>query len=378
MNTAQYFDELRSITMRMDRLLPPTQAEQGKNAERKGLRYAVIEARASEILQVEHQHTGWRLQSEVNALHQTQASRREVVDSMTRYQTSLDDTKAGARQSAPLPPGITLWHATDNARRILLLVRNDLELLFGSDPGHTLPYDKDTGVFSLPRGKELCFRDSMALIEDQSPYLHRICWEYADIAAHIYGLTLSEFGVICRVTIQRLQSREGSPLRLLETHQSRLDGGPILVISIGLPNIAHDVAPVLTQADNTREHPTRIFVPDGVMMVIDGDARFRYSHGFPRGQEGCSEFYVITIFMDAMGQTSIVGYEKETRTLIMSTPMRMEHVITTRTQTQPRSDVHTTLHRDTLWKIVQTMRTRLRSAESHLIMKKYSRQEQGR
>lgn len=370
MNTAQYFEELRSITTRLDRLLPPTHAEQGRIAERKGLKYAVIEAKPREIIQVQHPNSQWRFAGDIPALHQTQASRRAVVECVSRHQTSLHATDLGAH--CALPPGITLWHASDTARRILLLARRDLEMLFESDAAQTLPYDADAGMFVLPGEKELCFRDSMLLIERSYPYLYKICWEYADIAAHMYGLTFSEFGVISRVTIQRLHPQKGSPLRLLQTRQARFDGGPVLMISVGLPSTAHDVAPTLAQNDNAREHPVRIFVPEGVMVVMDGDARFRYSHGFPVGQEICKDYYLISIFMDCMGQTSIVGYERETRTLIMATPMRMENIITTVVEPQSRSNVHTCLQRDTLWRIVQAMRTRVRAAESHLITKKYT------
>lgn len=375
MYATQYFDELRSIAARMDRLLPPPQQEQTSPVP-KAARYAVIEAKAIDVIQVQHQSSAWLFQQDVPPLHQGQESRRAFVESKTLLSTFIQEEEQGkesesARKATGLPSGISLWHATDSARRTLLLARRDLDLFFSTDPEHTLPYEKDMGVFALPEGKELCFKDCMTLIQGQAPYLYKICWEYALLAAHIYGISVTDFGVISRVLVQRIQSHTGKPSRLLHTRQARYDGGPVLMISLGLPRTAHDVSPTLMQPDQGKEHPTRIFVPEGVMMVIDGDARFRYSHGLPKGQEGGSVFYTITISMDCVGQTSISGYERETRTLIMTTPMRMENIITIRPASPFQSNVHTTLQRDTLWKLVQTMRTRLRAAESHLIMQKY-------
>lgn len=385
MYATQYFEELRSIISRMDRLLPPTHEEQGEHTQKEGgghqrnQKYAVIEARATDIQQVQHQRSGWLFRESVPSLHQGQESRRAFVANRTSHLTYMKgEAAAVAKNDAELPSGITLWHATDTARRTLLLARRDLDLFFSSNLEKLLPHDKEMGVFALPNGKELCFRDCMALIQGHAPYLHKICWEYAALASHIYGLSLAEFEVISRVLVQRLYSQSGKPCRLLETRQARYDGGPVLVISLGLPKTAHDLSPTLMQGDQGKEYPVRVFVPEGVMTVIDGDARFRYSHGFPMGQEGGNTFYTITMFMDCTGQTSIAGYEKETRTLIMSTPMQMEHIITIRPAIASHTNIHTSLQRDTLWRIVQAMRMRLRSAESHLITKKYKRwQEDG-
>lgn len=382
MYATQYFDELRSIATRMDNLLPPHQGEREGLIERKAsARYAVIEARPTDIVQAAHRESAWLFSGDVPPLHQGQGSRRAFVRNRTSLCTSmLDDGRDSSSKNAHarLPEGISLWHATDNARRIMLLARRDLDLFFSSaDLEHTLPYAKDTErVFDLPCGQDLCFRDAMILIQEQAPYVCKICREYADLAAHIYGLKLDEFGVLGRIWIQRVHSQVGQPVSLLESQQARYDGGPVLIVCLGLPRTAHDVFPTLTQADHGTEHPIRIFVPEGVMMILDGDARFRYSHGFPGGQDGAPVFYTITIYMDCMGQTSITGYERETRTLIMNTPMRMEHIITTRSALQSQTNIHTTLHRDTLWRIVQAMRMRLRSAESHLIMKNYKQRMQ--
>jgi hypothetical protein len=68
--------------------------------------------------------------------------------------------------------------------------------------------------------------------------------------------------------------------------------------------------------------------------------------------------------MDCIEQTSIMGYERETRTLIMNTPMLKDHIISTRPELRSRTNVHATLHRDTLWRLVQQMRARLRMSES--------------
>ena len=375
MHTTQYFEELRSITARIDRLLPPPFSERVEENAREGARHPAIEAKPTQVLHLQHKGFPRAFRSDIPPLHQNQASRRALVESKTRYQTSLKDPDTTEQRAKTLPPGVTLWHTTDNARRILLLVRRDLEMLFDSDLEQPFPHDEDAGVFATPgpQGGELCFRDSMALIAKDYPYLHKICWEYADIAAHIYGIKLSEFGVISRVLVHRTRSRDGTPMRLFETRQAKWDGGPILIISVGIPCTAHDFSPTL--AHTPTEQASRVVVPEGIMMVIDGDVRFRYSHGLPSNQEGASVFFTITISMDTMGPTSIIGYEELTRTLIMASPMRMEHIITTTPPAQSRCDVHAPLQRDTLWRIVQAMRTRARSAESHLIMKKYKNRD---
>lgn len=375
---SQYLEELRSITLRMDKILPPPHEEREDGTSRsKGFQHAVIEAKPSDVIRVHYPVSSWCFSGDIPPAHQGQKSRRAYVSELTRLPIHIDKTLGitGGGQ-APLPDGVNLWHATDDARRIMLLTRRDLDLFFSSEHDKRVPYDKERElVFALPEGKELCFRDAMSLIKEQAPYLHKLCNEYASLAAHIYGLTLKQFGVISRIWVQRLHSQKGTAVGLVESHHARYDGGPVLVIALGLPNVAHDVSPTLMQADQSKQAPTRIFVPEGVMMILDGDARFCYSHGFPGGQEGGKCFYSITICMDCIGQTSITGYERETRTLIMSTPIKMEHVITTRPAIQSQTNIQTTLQKDPLWKIVQSMRTRVRSAESYTIMNNYKQRE---
>jgi hypothetical protein len=377
MYAMQYFEELRSITDRIDRLLPPHEEQAviprtvSRRGEKGGPEHAVIEAKASEIAHILPPESTWLFaRKDIPTLHQGQESRRAFVQARTRLSTTAAK-KVLPSASVALPPGVTLWHTSDNARRTLLLARHDLDKLFSDDPP-LLPYNQDEGgIFSLPPDTQLCFRDCMILIRTKAPYLHKICWEYAGLAAHMFGVGLSDFSTLSRVLIQRLDARTGASAQLMHSRQAKYDGGPILLVSLGLPVVAHDLLPTLPPADHSRENPMRIAVPEGVMMVLDGDVRFRYSHGYPGGQEGAAVFYSITILLDSMSQTSIIAYERETRTTVMSTPMRMEHIITTRPALASQTNNETLLHRDSLWKIVQGLRLRIRSAESCLITQKY-------
>lgn len=379
----QYFDELRSILARMDQLLPPCEEQASLPSfaspeKKRGPSHAVIEAKATAISHFRPSSTKWRFEKqEIPLLYQGQESRRAFVLANTMQSTAMSDQTTTAPDASPaLPPGVTLWHTSDSARRMLLLARRDLEMLFaeGLESG-LLPYSKEEGgVFALPPGKQICFRDSMALIRNSNPYLHRVCWEYAGLAAHMFGIHLKDFSTLARVLIQRLDSKAGTPARLLDTSQAKYDGGPVLLVSLGLPTTVHDLLPTLPAPDHTREYPTRITVAEGFMLVLDGDTRFRYSHGFPGGQQEANWFYTITIFLDSLSKSSLIGYERETRTMVMSTPMQMEHIITTRPEIPNLCPI--SLHRDSLWRLVQGLRLRLRSAESFTLAQTVLMQQQ--
>lgn len=367
-----HFEELRAIIGRMDAVLPPSHPERVgwiSHSQVKGQKLdPVIESNAvaTQFLNLGGDKK-WQFRNKGGKVLEGQGVQRALVQKETSHQTAMGMEKADA--GALFPAGVSLWHSSDHARRIIPMVRHDLKEIFESvkkSSSWGIPYDSSRrGLFSMPGGSRLCFHGCMHLIREHAPYLHRFCLEGAVLAAHMYGLNLSEFGMVSKLVIHQHDPREGVPMNLLESSHARYDGGPVLLICLGIPVSSHDMAPALSSPDNSAEPPVRIVVPEGVMMVIDGDARFRYAHGFPRGQTGAGEYYYcITIYMDCIQQTSIMGYERETRTLIMTTPMVREHIISTRPELRSRTNVHGTLQRDTLWRLVQQMRTRLRMAES--------------
>ena len=374
MGAVYHYEELRAIIGRMNLLLPPSPSDQdawGTYPHLKGNKtHPVIESNAISThrlsLGVDKK---WQFRNNGIKLCEGQAARRSLVQSETSFLTSMDDHPP---ESVMLfPPGVSLWHSSDHARRIIPMVRHDLKDLFDSvksdNPWRIPCYHVDGPLFHTPRQGQLCFHGCMRLISGRLPYLHRFCLEGAAMASHMYGLHLTEFGMVSRLEIHKHDTAEGTPMSLWDSLQARYDGGPVLVICLGLPLVNHDMAPTLPSPDNSSESPVRIVVPEGVMMAIDGDARFRYAHGFPKGQEGAACFFSIRIFMDCIQQTGLMGYERETRTLVMTTPMVRDHIISTRPELQSRTNVHNTLQRDTLWRLVQQMRTRLRMTESFSI-----------
>lgn len=377
-----HYEELRAIISRMNEMLPPPPPEReawGAYPHLKGNKiHPVIESNAVSTHRLRlGDDKKWQFRHKGVKLCEGQGALRALVQRETAFLTSMDDHLP--ETEILFPPGVSLWHSSDHARRIIPMVRHDLTEIFESvkkDNPWRIPCDYADGpLFSTPRQDQLCFHGCMRMISGRLPYLHRFCLEGATVASHMYGLNLSEFGMVSSLTIHKHDTEMGARMGLWESLQSRYDGGPVLVICLGLPVINHDMAPTLPCPDNSSETPVRIVVPEGVMMAIDGDARFRYAHGFPKGQEGGACFYSIRIFMDCIQQTGLIGYERETRTLIMSTPMVRENVISTRPEVQSRTNVHNTLQRDTLWRLVQQMRTRLRLTESFLITQPRGREK---
>ena len=366
-----YFEELRSISARINLLLPPENPCLEEDRVFAGRRQdAVIEAKPAAVLSLGCESTKWLFNRSMPPLLQEQSTRRAFVQQVTEFQTELNCPVVSKQASYPL--GVSTWHPTDQTRRITLLTRHDMDLLFQPGIGDTLPYDEEHGLFTLPGRRCLCFRDCMELIRERAPYLRRTCVEYARLASHMYGLSLHEFGETTRIFVRRHSARAGCPLRLWDTSESRYDGGPVLIIALGLPTTAHDMGDTLTRADQAGKRITRAVLAEGIMMAVDGDARFRFSHGFPAGQASDRRvFYSIVMYMSCQTQTNIVGYEGETRTMVMYTPITLASVITTRPA--PAYPVHQDGkgYRDSLWRIIKSIRARLGSAESTLMTQNF-------
>jgi hypothetical protein len=357
MHNIQHVEELRALFARVDKLLPPH-----SEARREHIRepmFAAIQAKPTRVTRIQCSP----FKGEIPALHQTQASRRAHAGKIYTANTCMTDTET--LSNGELPPGVSLWYPTDHTGSILPLAKHDLRNLF-----HTpmkIPYDEERGFFSLPAGKQLCFRDSMILIHESYPYLRMLCLEYAKMVTYMYELPYDEFETNSRIFIQRHASKKGKAPSLSETLQARYDGGPVLIVCLELPNVSHDFLPTLPSPDNSHESGYRLNITEGFLTIIDGEARFRFSHGFPTGQSGGPFFFAISIFMDCIKQTQLAGYERETRTLIMSTPMKTEHVITTLPEQVSRVSHQFDTKGDTLGRLIQRMRMRIRSAESHVL-----------
>lgn len=373
MNTANYHQELKSILKRMDcflsltdlvSALPSHEVVEGVGVEQQ---HVIIEAKPSYIaplvLPREQQREGVK---KIPSLYQDQASRREYMEAKTALRTSMTMQELQQRcESEVLPSSLTLWHSSDSLKRMVVLVRRDLDLLFQSDLGG-IPYDATDGLFALPGNHHLCYRDCMRLLVKRAPYVHKAMLEYARMACVMYGCEFRRFLAAGRPRIQKIKACVGLPLKLIQSRQARFDGGPVFVVSFGMPIIAHDFAPVVSREENTSP-PFRLHVFEGCILILDGDVRACYSHGLPGVQGSFSTVYVMTIHMDCLDTTSVMDYEPLTKTVVMHTPLRGCNVITTRSAPISRIHSHISVQSDTMWRIVQEMRWRLQMAESNLI-----------
>lgn len=366
MNTVNYHQELKSILKRMDCFLSPPPPEA---AERAGIEklQVIIEARPSCIVPLIPPHTHpWRFHGKVPSLYQEQASRREFIEGKTVMETSMTMQELACRhETVALPSSLTLWHASDSLKRMIVLIRRDLDLLFQTDL-NGIPYDETEGLFALPGNHHLCYMDCMRLLKKRAPYVHKAMLEYARMACIMYGCELRRFLAASRPRIQKIKACAGLPIRLIHSRQSRFDGGPVLVTSFGMPVIAHDFAPVLSRGESG-SNPFRLHLFEGSVVILDGDVRACYSHGLPRVQDSFSTLYVMTIHVDCLDTTCIMDYEPVTKTMVMHTPICGANVITTRPAPVSRIHSHISVQGDTMWRIVQEMRWRMQMAESNLI-----------
>lgn len=385
MNVANYHRELQSILKRMDSVLlsPPPLHDDVSSSLSVVAMVPVIEARPSRIARLSLPPKQWRFTGSIPSVHQDQASRRDYVAGRTVLVTSQNDLSP-TPGSLDLPSGMSLWHASDHVRRMLVLVRRDLDLLFSADLSG-FPYDSvEEGLFALPGNHHLCYQDCMQLLAGRAPYVHKAMLEYAKMICCMYGCELRRFLATGRPRIQKLKRGVGMPLRLIQARQSRFDGGPVFLVSFGSAAIEHDFAPVLLSSDPpgpddsqggaaSDQAAFRMSGTEGVLMVLDGSMRARYSHGVPRAQDGAGggSHYVLSIQMDCLDTTCVMDYEPQTKTVVMYTPIRGSGVITTRAAPVSRIHSHISIQTDTTWRIVQAMRWRLQLAESRLIRKRY-------
>jgi hypothetical protein len=105
-------------------------------------------------------------------------------------------------------------------------------------------------------------------------------------------------------------------------------------------------------------------VPEGVMVCTDGACRIRYAHGYPPTTACDPEaWFCLTFHLDCNRRSGPVAFERETRAVIMQTPVIQDRVVASRKQAAPPAAKRL----DAMSRLLLAMRRRLRSTESHLL-----------
>ena len=378
----QHYEELKSIFARLDKVLPGggrLAVECNEEEQGWGWRNTVIEAKHVGLHRLVFDRTGceaWRFKGEIPSKHQASPGRRWYTTERTQVSTELLAVSTGEALDS-LPPGTSLWHASETARRLVVLAKHDAKLLFDTQVREcSLPADDEwrtKGTFTLfatPGPQELCFRDSVRLLQPSAPYLARLVHEYGRSIAWMYGVGLNDFAELCRLHITWHSPGTGSAMRLMPASPCRFENGPIVRVGVGRPVITHDLAPALQDPCMGRgELPVRLAVPEGVMVCADGACRMRYSHGYPRQWgEGGKSWFTLTFFLDCTRGSVATGYDRETRAVIMSTPVQKDRVVSGNQLESPAAASRGAgLGLDLMDVLVKSMRLRLRVAESHLL-----------
>ena len=366
-----HYEELQSVFARLDRVLPGQARRADDKDEGWDWRNTVIEAQPIRLLRLTPIGDTAVFRKDIPAKHQKPAHRRWYVAEQTQVLT----TNWQAVQPGALPPGVSLWHASDTARRLIVLAMHDAcELFRGQTWQCTLPANDEWRIcgrltlFDTPGPAELCFKDSVRLLAYHGPYLARLMREYARSIAWMYGMPQSQFEEACRVHVAWHAPGSSSPARLSPASSCRYENGPIVWVAIGKPVSTHDFIPALPDI-SSQEHAARLEVSEGVMVCTDGPARVRYSHGYPC-QQGEKSWFTLTYYLDCTRQSLAVGYDRETRSLIMATPIRKDRVVPGTALDSPPSGG---LALDLMGALVKDMRLRLRVAESHLLSASYEK-----
>lgn len=370
-----HYEELKAAFVRLDKVLPGGARGSWKEERGWGWRNTVIEAKPVGLHRLVVQGSeAWRFKGEIPSKHQASSSRRWYIAEQTQVRTELSPQSTGAPLEG-LPPEVSLWHASDDARRLVVLAKHDAKEFFRDFKDRhdfkdcTLPADDEwqaKGYFTLfatPGPQELCFRDSMRLLEPWAPYLTRLSREYGRAIAWMHGVELADFEELCRLHITWHRAGEGMPMRLMPASPYRFENGPIVRVGVGKPVITHDLAPTLVDPCAAGEQPVRLAVPEGVMVCTDGASRMRYSHGYPsqRGESG-DGWFTLTFFMDCTRGSVATHFDRETRALVMSTPMLRDRLVGG--QELPAAEG---VGVDLMGALVKSLRLRLRVAESHLL-----------
>jgi hypothetical protein len=330
----------------------------------------VVEGKPIAVRLLNPKSSAWRFTHEMPSIHQNGKSRRWFVQDKTRMQTGVEDDVTF--ENWKLPDGISLWHASEDARRLLILAKYDArELLASQKRQSTLPCNDEwhtlraMTLFDTPGHAELCFRESVVLMQAVAPYLARIAKEYAKSLCWIYGMQPREFDEGCRMHVRWCEA--GYPMSLPNASSCRFENGPIVHASIGLPVVHHDLAPTLTDLSET-ENPVRISVPEGMMVCLDGASRIRYSHGHPAIPASKDAWFSLIFFLDCTKRSMATSYERQTRAVVMKTPVLSERVVTSRPEVHRRV---AGVEADMTSLLIRGIRHRLRAMESHQMASRY-------
>ena len=374
-------EELREITRRLANILPGDSGsrpilepmpESGWSSQ-----HTLIEARPVSVRRLKLE-AAWRFKGdELPPLFQDMLSRRRYIQDHTRVSTNID-TPMEDGHSTPLPAGMSLWHAPEEGKRLMLLALQDARLLFqmSRDWIHTtvpssLTHGTTTLFVNSEGPPEVCFRDSVRILRHLAPYVARLAEEYGKSISWIYGMGALEFEECCRLSVRWVQRGKGTPLELLPASACRYENGPVVHVCAGRSLIYHDLAPTLPDPSEPDGGPIRLALPEGVMLVLDGASRVRYAHGFPAWMDDGSFWLNLTFMLDCTAKSVPVAYEPETRAVIMRTPVVPERVVSTQilhSRGDPKPGL--TLGRDCMSLTLGQLRRQIRSAESHVVSEK--------
>lgn len=366
-------EELRDIVRRLSKVLPgpdPCRQSSLEVSANWSWQRTVIEAKPITSKRLRLRDSCWKFCTAIPSVHQDPVSRRRHVQGVMTVCTSADCEGEESVEQA-LPIGASLWHAPDDARRLFILARQDarmlfetrLDALYGIIPlrkreGSVTLFDLDTGDTT-----SICFRDGIRMLGQLAPYVARLAEEYAKSLIWMYGFRVHEFEESCRMSLEWIKPGNGKRASLLPTSSCRYENGPVMCAGVGCPVTIHDLLPCLADPSGPDEYPLRLSVPEGVMLVLDGDSRIRYALGVPSGDN--SRFHFL-FHMDCHGKSFPTSYERETRAVVMQTPVIRDHVVSTFIDS-PDSNTHNVDLRDCMSSTMSLLRRKLRSSESYLV-----------
>jgi len=379
----QHYEDLRSVFSRMAAILPG-QSHANLTNKRESpwdWRDLVIEAKPVCVLRLiipqEERARALFNGYDIPSKHQTSTSRRWFVAERTQVETA--EWEEGS--SGVIPEGVALWHASDQAKQLIVLAMHDAADLFGRQVMEcTLPAHDEwrtsgrLTLFATPGPAQLCLRDSVGLLlAADAPYLARLAQQYAQSIAWMYGVDEDWLEVACRLHVTWHAGAGAWPARLAPASPCRYENGPIVLVAVGQPVVTHDMVPALLDASThaDKESPVRLDVGEGVMMCVDGSARMRYSHGcYSKRRHGGrtpKNWFTFTFFLDCTRLSQAVGYDRETRSLVMATPVQGNRVVMACEKRSSTPKTSEGLRLDSMGVLVKDMRLCLRAAESHLL-----------
>ena len=180
----------------------------------------------------------------------------------------------------------------------------------------------------------------------------------------MYGFEAIEFVEGCRMNVTWRASGRCKASELAPASPCRFENGPIASVGVGLPVVAHDLVPVLP-GDSGVEWPVRVCVPEGVVVCTDGASRMRYSHGHPASCGQDEGWFLLTFQLDCNRRSAAIAYERQTRAVIMQTPVVGDRVVTSHRNLLPATQGNMGTHTDVISRLVVGLRRRVRVAESH-------------